>query len=102
MSPNGVVYTYTEKDGYRKNGAYTIFINGSLTYEEAKAQLQDIIDSGFLMEETFMYLSIEMLTYNPTYKNGGVTRCEYVKKNDGVLYTYPAKYFSIFPQNYDE
>ncbi|CDW82453.1 polycystic kidney disease 2-like 1 protein [Stylonychia lemnae] len=60
--------TYEEESGPRFTGAYPIYFKGQMTYKEAKDQIIDLFDSGFFDEHNFLYIAVEILTYNEGYK----------------------------------
>ena len=57
----------------------------------------DLSAVGFFDEENFLYLGVEILTYNEGYNSGGFTFFEYYRTSDGSIYTQPSIYKAIFP-----
>jgi len=69
-----------------------MYFDGQMTYDEAKALMQDIFDSEFLNPKKFMYIAVEILSFNQGYQFGGFTKFEAFKTNDGNLFPLPSRY----------
>jgi len=69
-----------------------MYFDGQMTYDEAKALMLDIFDSEFLNPKKFMYIAVEILSFNQGYQFGGFTKFEAFKTNDGNLFPLPSRY----------